>query len=210
MLSVTCVPLGPYMTNCYILKDESSGEFAVIDPGFYDAYFEDRLQKIGVEKVSLILLTHGHFDHICGVYALQKNFGGRVLIHGEDGACLEDENCSFAASTEEYRQQPVTDYSVFSDGDKIAFGDTVITVMHTPGHTRGGCCFIAENNMFSGDTLFKVGVGRTDLPGGHLRTLCRSLERIGALSENYNIFPGHGESTTLDNEKSANILLRAK
>lgn len=210
MLSITCVPLGSYMTNCYILKDEASGESAVIDPGEYNEHLEAALRKAGVDRVSLILITHGHFDHLCGVYSLQKNYGGRVLIHGEDGACLEDENCSFAASTEEYRQQPVTDYSVFSEGDKFTLGETEITAMHTPGHTRGGACFIADDNMFTGDTLFKVGVGRTDLPGGHLRTLCRSLERIGTLTENYNIFPGHGESTTLDNEKSANILLRSK
>ena len=210
MLNITSVPLGPYMTNCYILKDISSGKTAVIDPGQYNAVLENALKSQGIEKTDYILLTHGHFDHICGAYSLQKSFGGKIMIHEEDRLCLEDENESLCASTDDYSQTPLSDYTVLSDNDKISLGDTEISVMHTPGHTRGGVCYIADGNIFSGDTLFKVGVGRTDLPGGHLRTLCRSLLRIGALEGDYAVYPGHGDSSTLSYEKTMNRLLVAR
>lgn len=207
MINITCVPLGSYMTNCYILKDEASGEVAVIDPGVYDEVLCKTLEELGVEKVRYILLTHGHFDHLCGVYGLHESFGGEVMIHREDRLALEDPDESFAVSASDYRQTSLTEYKTFDEGDKIMLGETEISVMHTPGHTRGGVCFIAGDCLFSGDTLFKVGVGRTDLPGGHLRTLCRSLLRIGALEGDYRIYPGHGEKTTLSYEKTMNILL---
>ena len=210
MLNITTVPLGAYMTNCYILKDEATGEAAVIDPGEYTPALEELLRKKGISQLRYILLTHGHFDHLCGVYELKKHFGGNVLIHAEDAICLESTEWSLSDSVEEYTQTPMAADGTLGEGSRFMLGDTEISVMHTPGHTKGGVCYIADGNMFSGDTLFKVGVGRTDLPGGHLRTLCASLKRIGALEENFKVFPGHGDATTLFAEKAANILLRSK
>ncbi len=210
MLNIITLPLGCYQTNCYIVTDTASGAAAVLDPGEYTSDLEGLLRKEGITELKYILLTHGHFDHICGAYHLKKNFGGEVLIHKEDANCLEDSEWSLASSVEEYSQLPMTADKTLEEGSVFSLGETLFSVMHTPGHTKGSVCYFADGNIFSGDTLFKVGVGRTDLPGGHLRTLCNSLKRIGALEENYRIFPGHGDSTNLDYEKTANILLRSK
>lgn len=210
MLEISVLPLGSYYTNCYIITDSLSGESAVIDPGIYSPALKNALLEKGIEKLSYILLTHGHFDHICGVYSLREEFGGKVVIHGEDKPCLESTEISLSETVEGYPQTVLSPDMTVSDGDKITLGETEISVMHTPGHTPGSVCYIADGNMFSGDTLFKVGIGRTDLPGGNLRTIALSLKRLGALEENYDVFPGHGESTTLDNEKAANRLLRRK
>lgn len=198
------------MTNCYIVTDTSSGETAVVDPGEYTPALENALRSKGIEKIKYILLTHGHFDHICGVAELKKNFGGEVLIHTEDRICLQSTEWSLCDSIEGYTQTVMSPDREIAEGDSFMLGETEISVMHTPGHTRGGVCYIADGKMFSGDTLFKVGVGRTDLPGGHLRTLVNSLRRIGALQGEYEIYPGHGDSTTLSYELTQNRLLRSK
>ncbi len=210
MLNVTTLPLGSYRTNCYILTDISSGETAVVDPGEYTSALENALRSNGTEKIKYILLTHGHFDHICGVYSLKENFGGEVLIHAEDRICLESTKWSLCDSVEGYTQTLLSPDRELAEGDQFMLGETEISVMHTPGHTKGGVCFVADGKMFSGDTLFKVGVGRTDLPGGHLRTLVNSLRRIGSLQGDYEIYPGHGDSTTLSYELKQNRLLRSK
>ena len=198
------------MTNCYILTDSATGETAVVDPGVYTSALEELLRSEGIEQLKYILLTHGHFDHICGVYELQKNFGGAVMIHGEDSNCLESTEWSLCDSVDGYSQTAMTSDRQLADNDSFMLGETEFTVMHTPGHTKGSVCYFAEGKMFSGDTLFKVGIGRTDLPGGHLRTIVNSLRRIGELTEDYLVYPGHGESTTLAYEKTQNRLLRSK
>ena len=210
MLNVKTIPLGSYMTNCYIITDISSGRTAVIDPGEYSPALEDLLRSEGIEKLDYILLTHGHFDHICGVYELHKNFGGTVLIHEGDRKCLQSSEWSLCDSVEGYSQTEMSPDRELTDGDSFMLGETEISVMHTPGHTRGGVCYICDGKIFSGDTLFKAGVGRTDLPGGHLRTLVNSLRRIGALPGDYEIYPGHGGSTSLSSELEKNRLLRSK
>ena len=210
MLNVTTLPLGDYRTNCYIITDASSGETAVVDPGEYSPALRKALLSRGVTRLKYILLTHGHFDHICGVYALKENFGGEVLIHADDRICLESTEWSLCDSVEGYSQTVMSPDREISEGDVISLGETGLSVMHTPGHTRGGVCYMGDGKMFTGDTLFKVGIGRTDLPGGHLRTLVNSLRRIGSLNEDYVIYPGHGESTTLSYELTQNSLLRSK
>lgn len=210
MLNVKTLQLGSYRTNCYIITDTASGETAVVDPGEFTPALESALSSRGVEKLKYILLTHGHFDHICGVYSLKEHFGGEVLIHEGDRKCLESTEWSLCDSVEGYVQTVMSPDREIAEEDTLMLGETVISVMHTPGHTRGGVCYIADGKIFSGDTLFKVGIGRTDLPGGHLRTLVNSLRRIGALQGDFEIFPGHGESTTLSYELTQNSLLRSK
>lgn len=209
-MKINCIPLGNYYTNCYIITDCASGETAVIDPGVYTERLSAVLREKGIERLSYILLTHGHFDHICGVYGLSENFGGKVLIHEADKDCLESAETSLCAEVDDYVQTELTPDGILNDGDVISLGETDITVMHTPGHTVGSVCYIADGNIFSGDTLFKVGIGRTDLPGGNMRTICHSLKKIGGITENYKVFPGHGESTTLNDEKKVNKLLVRK
>lgn len=198
------------MTNCYILTDSATGAIAVVDPGVYTSALEELLRSEGIEQLKYILLTHGHFDHICGVYELQKNFGGAVMIHEADSNCLESTEWSLCDSVEGYSQTTMSPHRQLVDNDSFMLGETEFSVMHTPGHTKGSVCYFADGKIFSGDTLFKVGIGRTDLPGGNLRTIVNSLRRIGELTEDYYVYPGHGESTTLAYEKTQNVLLRSK
>jgi len=208
-ISVRICPLAPLGTNCYIIKAEN-GDAAVIDPASFGPALRRVMEEEGISELKYILLTHGHFDHICGAFSLKENFGGEVLIHAEDRICLESTKWSLCDTVEGYSQTVMSPDGEIAEGDTLMLGETEISVMHTPGHTRGGVCFIADGKIFSGDTLFKVGIGRTDLPGGHLRTLVKSLRRIGALQGDFEIYPGHGSSTTLSYELTENSLLRSK
>lgn len=209
MLKISTVQTGIYAVNTFLITDTASGESAVIDIGEYDAAFGAFLRENDVRDIKYILLTHGHFDHICGAVPLKKRYGGEILIHEEDAVCLSDANWSICNSVEGYTQEETDDYKTVSDGDIITLGETKITVMHTPGHTKGSVIFIADGNIFSGDTLFRMSMGRTDLPGGSTKALFKSLREIGQIEGEYDIFPGHGEFTTLAYEKRNNRYLRA-
>lgn len=209
MLKVNVMQTGSFAVNTYLLTDVATGESAVVDIGEYDAAFGAFLRENDVKELKYILLTHGHFDHICGAVPLKKRAGGEILIHEEDALCLSDANYSLCNSVEQYSQTETEDYKTFADGDVITLGDTEITVKHTPGHTRGSVIFIADGMIFSGDTLFRMSMGRTDLPGGSTKTLFRSLREIGEIEGEFDIFPGHGEFTTLSYEKRNNRYLRA-
>ena len=160
-------------------------------------------------KPKFILLTHGHFDHICGVYHLKEKTGAKVLIHEEDAMCLENIDYSLTSAVKGYSQIPMSADRILSDGDEISLGETVFKVMHTPGHTKGSVIYITDGHIFSGDTLFRCSMGRTDLPGGSTKTLFKSLRAIGQIQGEYNIYPGHGEFSTLSYEKRNNRYLRA-
>lgn len=209
MLKVDMIQTGLYATNTYLLTDTKTGESAVVDPAEVDAAFIAFLRENGVGELKYILLTHGHFDHICGVYPLKKKFGGEVLIHKEDAQCLRDSRVSLAQSVDGYTQTEMEPDKEFLDGYTFYLGDTKITVMHTPGHTKGSSMFITDEHIFSGDTLFRCSMGRTDLPGGSTKTLFSSLRAIGEMDGEYSIFPGHGEETSLSYEKRNNRYLRA-
>lgn len=209
MLKIDSIQTGAYAANSYLLTDTLSGESAVIDIGEYDPAFGAFLRENDVKELKYILLTHGHFDHICGAVPLKKRYGGEILIHGEDALCLSNADYSLCNSVEAYKQTETDDYKTFSDGDEIFLGEIKITVKHTPGHTRGSVIFMTEDKIFSGDTLFRMSMGRTDLPGGSTKTLFKSLREIGQIEGEYDIFPGHGEETALSYEKRNNRYLRA-
>lgn len=206
---VKYVPLGSLQANCYLIKDEVSGECAVIDPGVYDSRLEEFLRLEGVNDIKYIMLTHGHFDHICGACALRNKYNSKILIHEEDAFCLHDNEWSIAAYVDDYELTYCEADICFNEGDKFFLGETEITVMHTPGHSKGSSMFIAENYIFAGDTIFCHGMGRTDLFGGSTKTIFKSLRRIGQIQGEYIIAAGHGELTTLDEEKRFNRYLRA-
>ncbi len=202
--------IGDIHTNCYLLTDEESGESAAVDCAVFDADYEALLRKAGVDSLKYILLTHGHFDHISGVKRLKDVCGGQICIHHEDAECLTNPKKSLNSYVKFASLETVPPDCLVEEGSELFLGRTKIAVMHTPGHTPGSVCYLTDGKMFCGDTLFRQSMGRTDLPGGSTLTLLMSLSRIGRMEGEYEIFPGHGETTTLSYEKRNNRYLRMK
>lgn len=199
-----------FTTNTYIVTDNETGDIAVVDPSLPE---ESLLEKINGKNVKYILLTHGHFDHICGAKMVKDNTGAKVVIHKDEEEMLHDvEKNEFAINCQGYEFPEVDADIVAEDGTEIMLGNSKITVMHTPGHSMGGVCylFMDDKVMFSGDTLFRLCAGRTDLYGGNGRQELRSLAKIGELEGNYIVYPGHEEETTLDYERENNRYMRTR
>lgn len=199
-----------FSTNTFIVTDDETGETAVVDPALPE---ESLIEELNGKNVKYILLTHGHFDHICGAKLVKEKTGAKVVIHKDDEELLSDgEKNLFNANCEGYELPVVAAEIVTEDGTEISLGNSKITVMHTPGHTLGGVCYLFKDEkvMFSGDTLFKLCAGRTDLYGGNGRQELRSLSKIGELEGNYIVYPGHEEDTTLDFERENNRYMRTR
>ena len=201
-MKITTIPLRHTDTNCYVAVDEKSGEAVVIDPGEFTQRLVNAIDGEEI-KVKYILLTHGHYDHILGVYDLKEKTGAKVAIHGLDASCLRDEKDSLMDYIKPGIQKPCEADVILEEGSEIKFGDSVLTVMHTPGHTKGSVCFVCEEDrtVFTGDTLFCRTYGRTDLPGGDDEAMTLSLERLRMMHGEYFICTGHGMTTTLDKER---------
>lgn len=196
------VVTGEIFENSYIVFDEEARQGVVLDPGDDAEKIMAQIDQNGI-AITHILLTHGHWDHIGAIDALRERYGAKVAIHEADAEMLTSErkNLSFL------RGIPLTLGSadiLFKDKDAIDVGNTHITVLHTPGHSPGSVCYIADNAMFSGDTLFENSIGRTDLPGGSMEQMRASLGRLKTIEEDYEVYPGHGGATTLSEEKAMN------
>ena len=204
-MNVIRLTLGFMHTNCYIVYGEDK-KAVVIDPAFSPDVIKKALCEKGL-TLDKILLTHAHFDHIMAVQALRDN-GAKVYIHIEDEEMLYDseKNCSFEFTGRDLEIDKAEHLIV--DGDMIEVGDEKLTVYHTPGHTKGSVCYVSEELIFSGDTLFKDGVGRWDLYGGNYDTLICSLKKLKELEKDYTVLPGHGDVTTLNDEKNDNIYMK--
>ncbi len=200
------LPVGMLHTNCYILKDQASGALAVIDPGAQTEKIQSKLDEMG-GKLELILLTHGHFDHVMAAPALQRQTGARLWIHQNDEGFLAPEVADRRGYIREEYARPRVDGHL-EDGMTLHLGETALTVYHTPGHTQGSCIFVSGGTMFSGDTLFHECCGRCDLEGGSFDDMLRSLRRISELPGNYRVLAGHDIPTTLDYERHNNPYMR--
>ena len=195
--------LPPLENNNYLLIDEVSKEAALIDCSHYSQKVLDVLATEGVE-LKYILLTHAHFDHILGVQDMVKATGAKVLLHTDDLALLKKLN-SYTMMVGLPEAEVPTVNEFIQDGAVLRLGEQEIKVLHTPGHTEGGCSFFVENMLFSGDTLFQESIGRTDLEGGDFSTLKNSIEtKIYTLPEDTKVYPGHGPSTSIEHEKKFN------
>lgn len=206
-IQVEKLVLGELATNTYIVTDTESGECAVVDPAIES---KELFGAVENRNVKYILLTHGHYDHIGGVNAVKEKTGAKVVIHQEEKPFLSDTALNLYKYEHGYVK--IIPDIITVDGTEIPFGDGNIKVMHTPGHTIGGVCYIFENDrvIFSGDTLFKLTAGRTDLATGNAREELRSLAKIGTLEGDYTVYPGHEASTTLDFERENNRYMKTR
>lgn len=203
---VRCCPMPPLMANCYIVKAENGDAFAV-DPGSYGRRLEKALSDEGITELKYILLTHGHYDHIMGAEKLRKSYGGKICVHTLDAPCLKNTEKSRALFRE--LLLPPFDYDVLlNDGDSLSFGGSEIEVIHTPGHTVGSVCYKYGSCLFTGDTLFRLCVGRTDFEGGSEKDMMSSMKKLKALEGDYKVYPGHEEGSTLDFERAYNPYMK--
>lgn len=198
--------VGPVSANCYILSCDDTNEVAVIDCGECTREIESYLTGVNVKY---ILLTHGHFDHINGIYRLkQLHPEAEIAIHSLDAPCLSDDLLSlgrgFGIACNDKCQADILLY----DNDKLPFGNSEIQVIHTPGHTIGGVTYLYENFLFTGDTLFASSVGRTDFPRGSFPVLHASVHRLFSLDGDYKVYSGHGGTTTLEIERKFNPYIK--
>ena len=198
-----CV-LGPVYTNCYIAKNKETGEALIIDPADSPSKIELKVNAMGARPVA-VLLTHGHFDHIMGVEAVREKYQIPVYACRQEEEMLREPSVNM---TDQMGKSCSIRPDVFLDDLQVfeAAGFS-IQMIHTPGHTKGSCCYYIEDEgvLFSGDTLFCGSVGRTDFPGGSSAEIVRSLHKlVDALPEDTEVFPGHDTSTTIGYEKRYN------
>ena len=196
MLNIKTLALGAYQTNTYLVWEEASDTCVVIDPGYQPDTVLSEAKKLG-KDIAAILLTHGHFDHVGGVRELVALTDCPVYLNEAD-----------LSMPPQMTAGPLYYTHTYGEDDRLELAGLSFKVLHTPGHTPGSICLLCENAMFSGDTLFWGSCGRTDLPGGSWATIRKSLLRLASLSGDYDVYPGHGDTTTLDFERKMNPYMR--
>ncbi|MCL2106870.1 MAG: MBL fold metallo-hydrolase [Oscillospiraceae bacterium] len=202
MLDYICIPVGMIQSNSYVLRDQASGALALIDCGHFNRRVREAVEERGGD-LRFILLTHGHFDHVQGVAEVKQRYpGARVCIGAEDEDYLSGKRQSLPGWSSRHEKACAAD-QLLRGGDIIALGESRLRVIAAPGHTPGGVCFRAEADglLFTGDTLFRGDCGRVDLPGGDWTTLQATLRALAALEGNDTVLPGHGEASSLAQER---------
>lgn len=204
-MSIRALPVGPLQANCFVIGCQETHQSVVIDPGGDVDLILSTLEKDNL-KLSAIINTHGHFDHVGGNKALKEASGADLMIHKSDAPMLAQLNQMGAAWGMRVDNSPSPD-RFLEDGDVVDFGNLQMKVIHTPGHSPGGICLYLESEraLFSGDTLFASSIGRTDLPGGDYDTLISSIQtKLFILPEETDVYNGHMEPTTIGKEKKFN------
>lgn len=202
---IKCLTVGSYETNCYIVTDEATLECAVIDPGADAGAILDYLESNKL-NCRFVLLTHGHFDHTGAVESLREETGA--------GLCMSRKDDGVTIGGEYYRYTAPKDAQFLAEGDSVSVGSLNFTAMETPGHTPGGLTYLCtqagkpDRALFTGDTLFRDSCGRTDFPGSSTDDMLSSLRRLAALEGDWEVYPGHMDSTTLDRERKFNYFIQ--
>lgn len=202
-MEILKMELGKLGANCYFVYDKDNRTGIIIDPG---GNYEDILEKISQLNIDVkaVLLTHGHCDHIGAVKQLKENLNIGVYIHAEDLEMLEDneKNLSELLRLGDIR---VSDSKKLVDGEILNFGNIKIEVLHTPGHTKGSVSFLIGDAIFTGDTLFRQSIGRTDFPGGSYSEIENSIvNKLYKLNDSFIVYPGHGSESSIGYEKKHN------
>ena len=192
--------------NCYLVFDEEKNGI-IIDPGSEAEEIEALINELGV-KVSDILLTHCHYDHIWGLKELKKKLNAKVSSSFECNQNIQNPNVNMSFFQERVLKEEPSD-NILTDGAILSVGNLKIKAIHTPGHTNGGMCFLIEDHLFSGDTLFLRSIGRCDLPKGDEEALKKSIkEKLYTLDDDIIVHPGHGNDTKIYYEKRYNMYVR--
>lgn len=193
-------PIGIYEENIHVLIDSKSKDASIIDPGGNAEVLINKINELKC-NVKYILLTHGHFDHVGALKEVSEYFNAPIYINKKEIEFMKIDKSVFGEVPE--------NYTLIEDGDTLSFGDDVIKCIHTPGHTKGGMCYLYKDAMFTGDTLFKGSVGRSDFVGGDFNELINSIKtKLMILDENIRIYPGHMDSSTIGYEKLRNPFLQ--
>ena len=195
--------LGPLDNNTYVLACTVTREAAVVDAGFEPEAVIEVVRRQGLE-VRLLLNTHAHYDHVAGMREVQEAVGGDYWLHPADRPLLDRLSEQGAAFGFPPARAPETVRDL-ADGQRIPIGGESVEVLHTPGHSPGGVCFLCGDSLWAGDTLFAGSIGRTDLPGGSFAELERSIHtRLFTLGDGVRVYPGHGPATTIGRERLDN------
>lgn len=203
---IKMLTVGPVQTNCYIVADEQTRQGAVIDPGGDAERILQAIEDLSLD-IKYVLNTHGHFDHTLANGEVVEPTGADLCIHRADAPMLTQGGGAAWFGMEASSPPPTL---LLSDGDTLSIGSITLEVLHTPGHSPGGCSFLdrVSDSLFSGDCLFEMGIGRTDLPGANFAQLARTLrEKLMSLPDRTVVYPGHGPSTTIGRERLCNPFL---
>lgn len=195
---------GNIQNNCYLVVDEKTNCSALVD---CTECSQKMFDFIGDSDLKYIFLTHGHFDHITGVKGVKEKYGARVVISHEDAPMLSSAKLSLAAFCGG-EQNIVEPDILVSDGDVVKLNDIEFKVISTPGHTKGGVCYLVGDYIFTGDTLFFCSCGRTDFPGGSSQEIIASLKKIAALDGDLKVMPGHDRLSNLNFERENNPYMK--
>jgi len=202
-MRIETLVVGPLATNCYVVSGDEGGDAIIIDPGGSAGSIKEHVESSGVRPV-LIVLTHGHSDHMAAAAELATEYGIEVAMHGDDLDTLE---MSVADAPMWGLGNPdnINVARSLAAGDMIEFGGMSGKVLHTPGHTKGGISILFDGAVFVGDTLFAGSIGRTDFFGGDMETILASIRReIFTLPDDTKVYTGHGPATTVGAEKRGN------
>ncbi len=203
--------VGTFFTNCYIVSCEKTMEAIIIDPGFDSQNEAGKILKFIDEKTlkpKAIVNTHGHPDHTCGNGTLKEKFHTPILIHEDDAHLLGKLGKTIAESFGFRNFSPPANI-LLHERDKVEFGRTSLKVMHTPGHSAGSMSLVGDREVFTGDTLFAGSIGRTDFPESSETDMTRSLEKLANLPNDLVVYPGHGPTTRISEEKNTNPFLQS-
>lgn len=205
-MKIHTLNLGELRSNSYVVET-APGRCIIVDLGG-DADYLMNFLKINKLKLTKILLTHGHFDHIGGVEEVRRLTGAKVFIHVNDSEMLTSEKSSLASAMSYNPFIPVALWTAVEEDSIIQDGELSFKVIHTPGHSGGSVCYICEDVIFSGDTLFNRSIGRTDFSGGNPIDMKKSLKKLSLLDGDYKVLPGHNTPTTLDFERKMNPYMK--